>query len=120
MPGRLCAAILWVLALALLACRDSRPPLAFSPEKIPEARTGQAYELTVVVTGNQTPVGQIYISEGQLPPGLTLSHQRGDSAAAIGGTPRAAGRYSFTVEAWCLGTNVSGQTGRRVYTLEVK
>jgi len=34
--------------------------------------------------------------------------------------PTETGTFKFTVGAWCLGTNVSGQTGQREYELVVK
>ena len=114
------ASIVLALGLGILACRGPRPVLVFSPQQLPEAQGGHAYQASIEVSGNQTPAGQIYVADGALPPGLTLSHQRGDSAAILRGTPRATGEFSFTVGAWCLGTNVSGQTGQHAYTLSVK
>ena len=111
---------LTVLGLATAACREARPPLAFSPSALPAAQTDHGYEVTLTVSGNQTPVGQMYVAEGQLPPGLTLTHQRGASTATLSGTPRGGGRFSFTIGAWCLGTSVSGQTGRQAYTLDIQ
>ncbi|MFA5785619.1 MAG: putative Ig domain-containing protein [Actinomycetota bacterium] len=110
--------VIVVLGLSVPACH-ARPRLAFSPARLPAAQAGQPYEVSLVVSKNQTPVGSIYVAEGKLPLGLTLAYQRGDNAATLSGTPRAAGRYAFTVAAWCLGTNVSGQTGERAYTLVV-
>jgi hypothetical protein len=114
------AVIVLGLGLAVLACRGPRPALVFSPHQLPEAQSGQAYQINIEVSGNQTPAGQIYVAEGELPSGLTLSHRRGDDVAVIRGTPQAAGRFSFAIGAWCLGTNVSGQTGQQAYTLSVK
>ena len=94
--------------------------VTFSPQRLPEATSGQAYSATIVVRGNETPVNAIYLAEGRLPSGLTLSHQRLDSAATISGTPREPGRYVFIIEAACLGTNRSGQQGRQVDTLVVR
>jgi len=94
--------------------------VTFSPQRLPEATSGQAYSATIVVRGNETPVNAIYLAEGRLPSGLALSYQRLDSAATISGTPRDPGQYVFTIEATCLGTNRSGQQGRQVDTLVVR
>jgi len=94
--------------------------VTFSPRQLPDATSGQAYLATIVVRGNETPVNAIYLAEGQLPPGLTLAHQRLDSAATISGTPREPGRYVFTIAVACLGTNRAGQEGRQVDTLVVR
>jgi len=51
---------------------------------------------------------------------MTLSFVRGSSVSAdLTGTPTTRGTYVFTVSAWCLGTNVSGQTGDQSYVLVV-
>jgi hypothetical protein len=65
-------------------------------------------------------VGQIFIAEGALPAGLALQHERGKSTATLSGTPTEVGEFKLTLAAWCLGTNVSGQTGQRAYRLIVK
>ena len=108
-----------VLALSLLSCRP-RPALTLLPHHLPDAESGQPYRATITVRGNETPVGGIGVAEGRLPAGLTMASERGDSAATISGTPTETGSFVFTVEAWCLGTNRSGQTGRQSDTLVVK
>jgi hypothetical protein len=51
---------------------------------------------------------------------MTLSFTRGSSnSGSLSGTPATPGSYVFTVSAWCLGTNVSGQSGEQSYTLVV-
>jgi hypothetical protein len=111
-----------VLALGLSAtgCGDSRPDLSFTPSQLPEARTGDVYRVEIGVSGARTPVETIYAADGTLPLGLKLIHRRGDSTATIGGTPREPGRFEFAVAASCLGTNVTGQSGRQAYVLVVK
>jgi hypothetical protein len=116
---------LWVpgllLAAALLACRGGqRPALVFAPADLPEAQAGQAYSATVTVSGNVTPVGDMFVESGALPAGLQLSFDETSRTAKISGTPTESGTFKFTVGAWCLGTNVSGQTGQREYELVVK
>jgi len=89
----------------------------FSPTQLPEARVGESYQATISISGNRTPVGEIHVSRGSLPEGLDLSYQKHANVAEITGRPREAGRWTFTVSAWCYGTQVSGQTGQRVYEL---
>ncbi len=109
-----------VLAMALAACNVGRGGLQFSPDKLPDASAGQAYEAIITVSNNATPVGDIYVGGGALPDGMTLVFTRGSSnSATLSGTPTTAGTYVFTVSAWCLGTNVSGQSGERNYSLVV-
>lgn len=109
-----------LLTLALAGCNLGRGALNFTPDKLPDAHAGQAYEAIITVTGNQTPVGDIYVSGGSLPPGMTLDFSRNSSnSAMLSGTPTTAGNYVFTVSAWCLGTNVSGQSGDQNFSLVV-
>ena len=115
---------LWVpgllLAAALLACGGRRPDLVFSPAELPEAQVGQSYSATISVSGNVTPVGDMFVESGTLPAGLQLTFDEASRTAELSGTPTESGTYQFTVGAWCLGTNVSGQTGQREYELVVK
>ncbi len=106
------------LCLLLMSCRAS---LSFGPDQLPEATVGQPYHVTITVQGGDTPVGGIY-TETALPPGLTLTYDkdRRDGTASIDGTPTVAGKTSVTVEAWCYGTNRSGQTGKQSYELVVR
>jgi hypothetical protein len=116
------ALALVVAGVALAACsigEPARPSLVFSPATLPAAQTGQVYETSITVSGNVTPVGSIF-AEGKLPPGLHLTHVRANSSAAIEGTPTAAGSYPFTIGAWCLGTNITGQEGRQAYVIVVR
>ncbi len=116
------AGLLLVLAaaLSLAACTPDRPALSFAPDRFPEGQVGRPLTVTVTVSGNVTPVGDIFVSDGTLPPGLSLHAQRGNASAEVAGTPRQAGTFTFTISAWCLGTNVSGQSGERKYEMVVK
>ena len=99
---------------------SSRAALEFSPDKLVDAVVGQPYQAVISVSNNETPVGDIYVSAGALPAGVTLEFVSGSSrSATLSGTPTAAGSYVFTVAAWCLGTNVSGQSGQHSYSLVV-
>ena len=117
---RLWAPVL-LLAATLLACRGGqRPALVFAPAELPEAQVGQSYSATISVSGNVTPVGDVFVDAGTLPAGLQLNFDEASRTAELSGAPTEAGTFKFTVGAWCLGTNVSGQTGQREYELVVK
>jgi len=111
-----------VCILALFAVAACRPSLEFSPASLPDAQTGSAYTATITVENTATPIGDAYVSAGSLPPGVELewSKDQDNTTIRIAGTPTASGSYTFTISVWCLGTNVSGQTGDQEYTLVVK
>jgi len=115
----------WIVSIAVLAaclagCNVGRGPLGFTPDRLPDGHAGQSYVAIIDITNNQTPVGDIYVSGGALPNGMTLDFTRGSSTSAtLNGTPTTAGTYVFTISAWCLGTNVSGQSGDQNYSLVV-
>jgi hypothetical protein len=94
-------------------------PLKFSPDTLPDSQVGTAYDAEIRISLNNTPVGDFFISEGELPEGLEFTFLDGEDAATIVGTPTEAGTYTFTVTVWCFGTQVSGQTGEKTYTLVV-
>lgn len=123
------ASLALIPVLAILACGGglwlavfggSLIPLRFSPDQLPDAQTDEAYQVSLLVSRNNTPVGRIEIVAGWLPVGMTLSHTRSQNTAIISGTPVSAGRYCFTVRASCLGTQVDGRSGQQAYTLVVK
>lgn len=120
-PGPLWVVILGLLAAAL-ACRGpgGAPDLAFTPDQLPPATVGQPYSVTVTISQNRTPVGQMTVGLADLPPGLNFAFLKGQNAAQIGGTPLKAGTYKFTVSGWCFGTNTTGQTGHHDYVVVVQ
>ncbi len=105
---------------AVRAATARAPALVFTPDQLSPATAGQSYTATITITQNATPVGEMTVSLADLPPGLNFAFIKGQDAAAIGGTPLTTGTYTFTVSAWCLGTNTAGQTGRHTYTVVVK
>lgn len=109
-----------LLTLACMLFGPPRGPLSFQPDTLPAARAGESYEARITISGNTTPAGEFSISEGALPPGLTLETIQADHSARISGIPVQPGSYKFKVYVWCYGTNVSGQTGEKDYTLVVK
>lgn len=94
-------------------------PLVIDPDSLPDAKIGGKYEVLIRITQNVTPVGEMFISEGVLPPGLELVFMEGEDSAVISGVPTEAGTYSFTLSAWCFGTQVNGQTLDKEYTIVV-
>jgi hypothetical protein len=97
------------------------PALVFSPTNLADAQVDKPYSATITIGKTRTPVGGGSIREGALPDGLALDFgEQHDNTVRISGTPTTAGTYQFTVYVWCYGTNVSGQTGARKYTLVVK
>jgi hypothetical protein len=112
--------LILLLSGGMLSSCTSRPRLAFTPTELPPAQRGKPYRVQITITGQQTPVGQVFLEQGELPPGLTLHHQETNDTAEIRGMPEVAGTFKVTIGAWCFGTNVSGQTGQHTYTLTVE
>lgn len=44
----------------------------------------------------------------------------GENAAKIVGIPQQRGTFSFTLDVWCFGTNLPGQSGNKAYTIVVE
>ena len=111
-----------LLFSASLACGPGgeRPPLVFSPPELSDARVGQPYEVTITVSGNETPLYYIALADSDLPPGLTLQYDEHEGSARIEGIPEASGEFAFTVNAACLGTMRNGQTGEQRYMLLIE
>lgn len=112
--------LLVVLLGATTTACGTRPPLTFSPDTLPDATVGVPYSAVITISGNETPVGDVSSSVG-VPNGLTLHwDENGDrNRAELTGTPLSAATYEFTISAWCLGTNVNGQTGSHKYSVLV-
>lgn len=116
-------AALLVGLVASCSCTSSAPSsssLVFGPDHLPAARVGQPYRGTISVSGTRTPVFTMKVVAGHLPPGIALAYARGASRATLGGTPTRSGQFSFTVQATCLGTQETGQTGTKTYQLTVE
>jgi hypothetical protein len=96
-------------------------PLKFDPLILSNAQIGVSYEVEIKVTGNVTPVNTFTVESDTLPPGLELVFlDDGTDTATITGIPETAGTYTFLIDVWCLGTQVSGQTGSQEYTILVE
>jgi uncharacterized protein (TIGR03437 family) len=84
--------------------------ITLDPASLPDGITGNSYRQAVTASGGSGPY-QFSLSDGALPPGLTLA-QNGQ----ISGTPTTAGTYSFTITATILSSLCPGS---RSYTLTV-
>lgn len=113
-------AILTVI-VSMSCFRTSRTvkELLFEPDILPDAQMGAPYEVEIRITQNSTPVGEFSISKGALPAGLELVDIEGD-AAKIKGIPEEVGTFTFTINVWCYGTSVNGQTGEKEYSIVVE
>lgn len=113
--GCLCA-----FGISCMLLMPGRGSLIFAPDSLPAAQVGVPYEAKITISNNATPAGEFSISEGALPGGLTLETLKGENSARIFGTPTEAGTFKFKVFVWCYGTNISGQTGEKDYSLAVQ
>ena len=115
------AAVGVLTTLLVAGCNDGdRPALGFEPAQLPVAHVGQPYDVVIRVTHNRTPVDSAALGGGALPAGLVLEKAPNGVGAHIVGRPTAAGTSSFTLRVTCFGTNVTGQSGSRSYTLDVR
>ena len=101
---------------------DTTPagPLTIEPASLPDAQKGVMYDAEIRITQNVTPVFNISIEDGTLPAGLELAYSGGENTAKISGVPEETGTFSFTIDIWCYGTMVSGQTLEKDYQIVVK
>jgi hypothetical protein len=121
-PVVLCIALLTVTSsVSCVLFSFTGGPLKFEPDVLPNAQLGAAYETEIHVRENDTPVGEFWISEGALPAGLELIKVEGEEdIARLSGVPEETGTFTFTINVWCYGTNVSGKTGEKEYSLFVE
>lgn len=96
------------------------PDLKIDPVELPPAHVGVAYEETLQVSQNVTPVYTMSITEGRLPDGMKFEYIDRGISATISGTPKEAGTFKFSVSVACLGTSVNGQATKVEYTLVVE
>jgi hypothetical protein len=119
--GRILAVIGCALVLTALVGCNPGGELQFSPTTLADAQVGTPYAATITVSQAPTPVGGASVQDGALPAGLDLAVPREPiDTIQISGTPKAAGTFTFTIYVWCLGTQVSGQTGTQEFTLVVR
>ena len=80
-----------------------------NPSTLPNGTVGQSYHKSISASGGSSPYNFI-VSNGSLPPGLTLS-----SSGSVSGTPSSAGSFTFTV----LTKDRFGCDGKRQYTVAI-
>jgi uncharacterized protein (TIGR03437 family) len=95
---------------AYVFVRPACQTITLDPASLPDGVVSASYSQTVTASGGSGPY-QFSLSDGALPPGLTLA-QNGQ----ISGTPTTAGTYSFTITATILSSLCPGS---RSYTLTV-
>ncbi len=109
-----------LLSISCVLLLPSGGELKFDPDQLPDAQVGTAYNVEIHVTENRTPVGNFATGAADLPGGLKLEKVEGvEDTARITGVPAEAGTFTFKIRVWCYGTNVSGQTGEKEYTIVV-
>jgi hypothetical protein len=107
------------LACKLVTNEIVSDELTFMPEMLPEAQVGQPYNAVIQLSDQHTPAFSMGAPAESLPPGLIGTFDEGKQTYTLSGTPTVAGTYPLIVSAICYGTNVSGQTGEKQYTLVV-
>ncbi|MHC1781832.1 MAG: hypothetical protein AB9891_03530 [Anaerolineaceae bacterium] len=134
MRNKFIAFLLVVAAVIIPACRmltgesQELPPydpanhkqLTFSPVELPAAQKGIPYDVQLEIGNVETFAGHYEITEGQLPPGLTLERVKRENTVKITGVPLEEGLYPFVLFVQCAGTNDPGQEGKMKYAIEVK
>ncbi len=94
--------------------------LKFTPDVLPDAQTGVAYQVEISVENVISAVDEFLVIGGELPPGLSLERVPNEDRVKIIGTPTATGTFVFTLEATCFGTNDPGQVGDQEYQIVVR
>src|SRR3984893_14424148 len=89
-------------------------PLTISPSSLPDGALGSSYNAQLTAS-NGSGNYQWSISQGTLPPGLSLGPTRG----AITGTPNTGGTYQFTVTVMDTQTQQSTSAGYTVGILNI-
>ncbi len=92
-------------------CRTAQcPTIVLSPATLPNGTAGSPYNQTISASGSGNVTYTFAVTNGSLPPGLTLS-----SSGQITGTPTATGPFNFTVTA----TDPSNCTGSQGYSITI-
>ncbi len=86
-----------------------KPALVIQPTSLPDGAMGLPYTQTITA-GAGTPPYTFTVSNGSLPPGLSLS-----SGGMITGTPQATGSSNFTVQV----TDANNTTAQRAYSITI-
>jgi len=84
-------------------------PFAISPSFLPNGSVGTSYSQNLSASGGTAPY-IFAVSDGSLPPGLTLS-----AAGLLSGTPSTPGGFYF----WMSATDARGLTSRQPYSISI-
>ncbi len=90
-------------------------PLSITPSTPPDGTTASGYSAVLQATGGVQPYAWS-LTQGQLPPGLSLTTNQGGNGI-ISGVPTVAGTYSFTVQV--SDAEVSPVTATASYTITI-
>ena len=86
-----------------------KPPVLIEPAMLPNGIPGSSYNQTITALLGTAPYTYT-LSNGSLPPGLSLS-----TAGVISGTPQTTGAFNFTVQV----TDSASQTAQRNYSITI-
>jgi uncharacterized protein (TIGR03437 family) len=109
---RIVAISLFVSSISLVLGQFA--PLTISPKSLPDGALGSSYNAQLTAS-NGSGNYQWSVSQGTLPPGLSL----GPSSGAITGTPNTGGTYQFTVTVMDTQTQQSTSAGYTVGILNI-
>lgn len=113
------ALLVAVLALAACASSPSAPPaLSIFPAMMPSAEVGSAYNAQLRVGGARTPLAEVDIISGALPPGIELQEPAGNAIPVVG-LPTETGSYPFTLRVATEATGEQAQVHTQDFRLEV-
>src|SRR5579864_1683757 len=99
------------VSLAGLLTGQGGGGLSISPQSLPYGALGSNYNAQLTAT-NGSGSYQWSVSQGSLPPGLTLDPNKG----TISGTPNTGGTYQFTVK---VQDTQTGQAASQAYTVGI-
>lgn len=124
--------VILFLSLTIVSCSLStnnklsqKDSLVFLPDSLPSGKVGKQYEANIKIKNNNTPVSWFKLLEGSIPTGLSLNecgieeHPCEEDFKLIG-VPKQSGTFEFKIGVSCFGTNVSGQSGNKTYTLVIR
>lgn len=113
--------LLAVLGLAACASRPTPPPapaLSIFPAMIPSAEVGTAYNTQLRVGGARTPLSEVEIVQGELPPGIQLQEPVGNAIPLVGMATET-GSYAFTLRVATEATGEQAQEHTQDFRMEV-
>lgn len=129
-----CTAVLmvFILSLYLTSCNFiysnnkgyNKEALIFLPDTLPSGKIGEPYNIVFEIENTKTPINSFRLVDGSIPPGLSLyvcgsQLQPCEDTFQLYGVPDTSGTFKFEIGVTCFGTNVSGQKGNKIYSIEV-